>query len=322
VRPLLPCTSPEKGFLPPNFYRLELAVIPLWGFYANLLAQIMSQATSHVLLHYHHVAASQTAPQIDAVVSATSESDSDDHEAPSIAEPSSPPCQDPPPVGIASKKNVAITSILAGVTAVLILVGCLLPSYSFDYRGLLGVAIESGMNFGEALESFSVISTAQDLMDQARSLGSAADVFGMLLFASVLVMTVLVVPLALVGTLVTASVASGGMRPARLNRLRAAIDILQSWQYMEVYLLSMVLAVWQFSDVSTILCGGLSGLFSLLVSSGVLDPSDARCFQAQASLQVASYLILAASTFLFVLGKLTRRVEKRDLELAKSDLSV
>jgi hypothetical protein len=74
----------------------------------------------------------------------------------------------------------------------------------------------------------------------------------------------------------------------------------------------MVLAVWQFSDVSTILCGGLSGLFSLLVSSGVLDPSDARCFQAQASLQVASYLILAASTFLFVLGKLTRRVEKRD----------
>jgi Paraquat-inducible protein A len=308
VTPLLLSSSPDKGFLPPNFYRLELAVIPLWGFYANLLAQILSQTTSHVLLHYHRLAACQKAPQIEAVVSATTESDSDDREAPSMEETPSSPSHDP--VGTTSRHRVAIASIVAGLTVVLTVLGCILPSYSFDYRGLVGLAIESGMDFGEALKSFSVISTAQNLMDQARSLGSSADVFGMLLFASVLVMTVLVVPVALVGSLLTDRLASGGMRPTRANRLGVAIEILQAWQYTEVYLLSVVLAVWQFSDVSTILCDGLSGLFSMLVSSGVLDPSDAQCFQAQASLQAASYLLLGASIFLYLLRKLTQREEE------------
>jgi Paraquat-inducible protein A len=310
VTPLLLSSSPDKGFLPPNFYRLELAVIPLWGFYANLLAQILSQTTSHVLLHYHRLAACQKAPQIESVVSATTESDSDDREAPPMEKTPSSASYDVPPVGTTSRKRVAIASIVAGLTVVLTVLGCILPSYSFDYRGLVGVAIESGMDFGEALKSFSVISTAQNLMDQARSLGSSADVFGMLLFASVLVMTVLVVPVALVGCLLTDRLASGGMRPTGANRLGVAIEILQAWQYTEVYLLSVVLAVWQFSDVSTILCDGLSGLFSMLVSSGVLDPSDAQCFQAQASLQAASYLLLGASIFLYLLSKLTKREEE------------
>ena len=45
--------SPDTSYLPEDFYSIEMMVIPLWGLYANMTAQLVSQLTSHVIIHYH-----------------------------------------------------------------------------------------------------------------------------------------------------------------------------------------------------------------------------------------------------------------------------
>ena len=40
-------------FLPPDFYSIDLLVVPKWGLYANLMAQIISQLSSHFIIFYH-----------------------------------------------------------------------------------------------------------------------------------------------------------------------------------------------------------------------------------------------------------------------------
>ena len=46
-------SSPIYDFLPDDFYGLKLQVVPLWGLYSNLLAQIVSQISSHFIIKYH-----------------------------------------------------------------------------------------------------------------------------------------------------------------------------------------------------------------------------------------------------------------------------
>jgi hypothetical protein len=89
---------------------------------------------------------------------------------------------------------------------------------------------------------------------------------------------------------------------------------------VEVFLLSVIVAVWQIGDVSTFLvndyCGGLSGTFSALVSSGILDPADAQCFRSQASIEPASYVLIAAA---IVLIMLTNFVSKATIQRLRED---
>jgi hypothetical protein len=45
--------SPKLAMLPDEFYDFEIMVIPVWGLYANLIAQLVSQLVSHVAIYYH-----------------------------------------------------------------------------------------------------------------------------------------------------------------------------------------------------------------------------------------------------------------------------
>ena len=45
--------SPNVSFLPKNFWMVEVSVVPVWGLFANLLAQVQSQIISHVCIYYH-----------------------------------------------------------------------------------------------------------------------------------------------------------------------------------------------------------------------------------------------------------------------------
>merc|ERR1719410_2072136 len=53
-------TSPESSALPKDLHSLDLVVVPVWGLYANLLAQLISQISSHVIIYYHHKIVQET----------------------------------------------------------------------------------------------------------------------------------------------------------------------------------------------------------------------------------------------------------------------
>ena len=45
--------SPVVSFLPPEFWIVEVSVVPVWGLYANLIAQVQSQIISHICIYFH-----------------------------------------------------------------------------------------------------------------------------------------------------------------------------------------------------------------------------------------------------------------------------
>ena len=47
--------SPVCSSLPPEFYHVESKIIPLWGLYANAIAQLINQCLSHLIIYYHRV---------------------------------------------------------------------------------------------------------------------------------------------------------------------------------------------------------------------------------------------------------------------------
>ena len=46
--------SPQDGnLLPLDLYGIDMMIVPLWGLYANMIAQFLSQITSHFIINYH-----------------------------------------------------------------------------------------------------------------------------------------------------------------------------------------------------------------------------------------------------------------------------
>jgi hypothetical protein len=78
---------------------------------------------------------------------------------------------------------------------VLVIVGCILPSMSMAVLGILGVAVESGQEFEEAVNNHSVFTLVRLLMNKARFLDMAGDYIGLGTLSAVFVMTILVVPI-------------------------------------------------------------------------------------------------------------------------------
>ena len=95
--------------------------------------------------------------------------------------------------------------------------------------------------------------------------------------------------------------------------------MLASWQYLEVYLIAIILAILQLPQISRFiimdadgasLCAPLAAAFDLLVAIGAVDESDAECLYIGATLEVGVYLLLAAALALNLAGQVTRRLAR------------
>lgn len=317
--------SPDYSFLPENFYRINLLVAPLWGLYANMTAQLVSQFSSHLIIHYHRrvEAAGLTAYLANKDSADPKSGDDDEHE------------EAPSPVRVKSGANgredeyalyetrffrphrgeralslrrmvhpliFAVSSVLIG----LLLLGYLLPSFSFENLGIVGVAIEFRQNFEQATYDYSISTIAQLFMDQGRFLGTTRDMLGHFSIVALLVTSTLLIPYALIGMILVQLwyPVSGKTR----NRLNVAIESLSAWQYVEVYLLSVVVAGWQVGDISEYLvnpyCGSLDSTFAELVYYGILSRDDAQCFRVRSNVEPAVYTFVAAAVLLAFLQSL------------------
>lgn len=112
--------------------------------------------------------------------------------------------------------------------AILVILGCALPSFSIEILGLLGLAVESGNQFEQAHTYYSVFSLAQVIMDEARYLGEASSYIGLGTLASLLVLTVFVVPILQAASLFTEWFVPLKRKQRHLNVV--ANEILSAWQ--------------------------------------------------------------------------------------------
>lgn len=304
-------TPDNVSYLPEDFLKLDLLVIPCWGLYSNMIAQFISQINSHIIIHFHRKIKF-------------------DHDKKVSIEEPPPKAEDTSPLykhtfrdtfakttlHLRSFANIVVI-FLATSFVVLIIVGCIIPSYSLEQFGLVGLA--SSKPFVE----HDIFSTMKLLADQASFTGSFTDRIGLSILSSVLLLTVLIVPLVQLALLLYR-----WFRPmSKKTRFRifVAIEALAAWQYIEVYLLSIIVASWQLGGVSEFLindyCGGLEDTFAMLQYYGILGVNESQCFRVSARLQSATWILIASSIVLSIVNHIISSAALQQEEDLKMSLT-
>jgi hypothetical protein len=259
--------SPDVIFLPEDFYSINMLVVPLWGLYANMIAQLISQVSSHFVIHYHR-----------RIVNKANEAFKQRHH----------PGDEPRVYSVEGAKRVSRVSfdsslgseesgaarreralrkhqfsrphrgetetlvVRTGVNhllwlgalslLVLVVIGCAVPSFSLEILGIVGVAVESGQGFEDATTHHSVFTVIKLLIEEARFLDTAGDYIGLGTLSILLVSTVLLIPI--VQSLALLRQWFSPSTRKQRARMSIFIEILQAWQYAEVYLLAVFVASW------------------------------------------------------------------------------
>lgn len=343
----LSVTNPKVGFLTEDLYAFDILVVPMWGLYANLIAQLISQISSHFIIHYHRNIVHQAtkayrrkhglvvASQVDLALAESSDrsedSDSDnpygDMKDVLYQHAYSRPHRGETGKVITRGYVNGLVVFVALAFSVLMIVGCVLPSSGLEFLGLLGVAVESGQNWEQAYAKLSLFDLSKLLMNQARFTGGAKAYAGLGLLCSLLVITVLLVPLAQTAVLMYQWFTP--MDGRTRSRASIAVEILQAWQYAEVYVISVVVATWQLGPISTFMingyCRSFQETFNVLAYFGILAEDDAQCFRVDAKIESGSYILLLAAALLallntFVMNAVKQYFRDRDDVISRSEM--
>jgi hypothetical protein len=291
-------------FLPDDLFEVHMLVIPMWGLYANMLAQIVSQISSHMIIHYHRKTTTAAAAEQDNEWNIESPSRPEENKV-ALRKHNFKLDYEASTSHASVRKGVsAALSVLTTAFVLLVISGCSIPSFSIESVGLLGLAVESMNEFRDAIVYYSVFDLARMIVDEARYLDTASNYLGLGTLSSILVITVFLVPLFQAVSLLIEWFHV--MEKSQRQKNLVVHEILSSWQYMEVYVLSVVIAAWQLGGVSEYMinayCSSLENLFTTLSFYGILKESDAQCFRVNASVEKASWMLVAASIILILLN--------------------
>merc|ERR1712038_2038149 len=286
--------SPDDlSFLPADFYSVNLMVVPLWGLYANLIAQLISQFSSHVIIHYHRK------------IVQTYESDDRPGDAKKLCNHRFQQSELKIERDLVPHNGATtIIMLMIATTSGLLICGCAFESFSLETLGLIGLAVESGNNFQEANVSHSLFTTTSLLLKQATYLGGFADYLGLGTLSIVLVSTVLLVPL-----FQLALICKRWLMPLdRKGRRRwfVLMESLNAWKYIEVYILSIIIASWQLGTISEYMindyCDSFETAFAAFSYYGFISGEDAQCFRVNAQVQNSTWILLSAAVLLSILS--------------------
>eukprot|EP00536_Pseudo-nitzschia_multiseries_P008906 jgi/Psemu1/257673/estExt_Genewise1Plus.C_2360017 len=323
-------SSPEVGFLPEGFYSVNLMVVPLWGLYANMTAQLVSQVSSHFIIHYHRriveKAMATLEPQDASQSAFPEEGNHTNHPLEEHSDANrillrtrqfSRPHRDANEKLIVRDWVAPTMLVVTILSSVLVIVGCFLPSFSLEILGMIGIAVESGQKFQPAVTNNSVFSIVKLLFQEAKFLDTASAYIGITVLSCLFLSTVLLFPIfQSIGLLYQWFVPLGRKRRFRLTVLN---EILQAWQYIEVYLIALFVASWQLGPVSEYMfnayCGSLDGFFAQLLQYGLIEEADAQCFSVQGSLEPGSLTLVVAAVWLALLNSfVTKATRQYDFE--------
>ena len=342
--------SPENhNLFPENFYSVEVMLLPLWGLYANMVAQLISQLSSNVIVYYHNKNLKEGGKRVsfkhdepssdgesyvhDNAKSYYSESsggweDLDFSQGQNVISL----CQESFQLGghragqmvILRMRSKAIIG-LVGVSAIALLIaGCIVPSFRIDISGVAAQLIISDDRNQSTSKYYSVFGVVLTVMKQAIYLGTISNFIGLSSFSILFICTTLITPLGLIVILLCIWFLP--MVPNRRKQLIQTSNILSAWQYLEVYIISIFMAMWQVGDISEIMvqdvCESLNQLFSSLYLLGILNEESARCFQVSIAIEKGFYMLLIVSASLIWLNNLTMKAcehLKRNFFVSKSN---
>jgi hypothetical protein len=304
----------EVSFLPNNLYELQLLVVPCWGLYSNMIAQLVSQINSHIMIHYHRKIIYDYENRL---------LDNDDTNVLNKHDFKREGKKGAFPIHIRKGMN-SIILFLSFIFIGLLSIGLIFPTFSLTQQGLVGLVVSFA---GEAKVSHNVLSMVQLLLNQAHYTKVTTDYIGLGSLSAIFIITVIAVPLLQLGFLLRRWFKPLTER-ARLRNF-VIVEALQAWQYLEVYIFSILIACWQLGNVSNFLineyCGAFESTFNALAFYGILLPEDAQCFRVNATVENATWFFIGTSVLLLVLTHFIRSAAKQqddDLREAMETLPV
>jgi len=349
--------SPQAASIPVNLYFVEVMVEPVWGLYANMIAQLISQLLSHVAIHYHrNVIAAAELSSGDKLISGSA--------IPKKLSPKGKGTQHSVAAQIdqlerGAKETVALrrarrasswmssTSILTGPRAALVdrkeclyehvysisgsnrhirlgcvvhafilllaltacgalAYGCAVPSFRIEIHGLAGLALDFGRP-GASIQEYSIVTVFHEIMSQAQN--TFLSQLGIHYIAIIFVVCALAAPVAQMLALVIMWRA-----PLTLKQLKGMLvcnEIIAAWQYLEVYLIAIVVSLLQIGQISGFmvgnLCDGIEDTLQGLARLAVIEAKHAKCFYVHADVEAGTYWLLIASLALNFLAQFVTR---------------
>lgn len=219
-----------------------------------MIAQLISQVSSHFIVHYHREIIREANARLGnhasqreatAIGEAETEDNLDTSGAIALCEHQfgrvHRVCDAKSKLVVRNWVNK--TLILTAVCiATFVVIGCSISSFSLETFGIIGVGVESGQGFRDATTDHSVFTVLKLLFDQASFLGGAGDYIGLGVLSVLFVMTILVVPM--VEAVVLSIQWFSKSTKEKKMKLSVHIEMLEAWQYTEVYLISLMLASW------------------------------------------------------------------------------
>ena len=312
---------------PDGYFGGDMMMVPLWGLYANALAQIVSQLSSHVIIYYQdkitekalhairntdettfHVEKSQERSSRKSIIMNEIDVTGTNEQLESISKQKRALCDhyfclrgDKKGYKVMIHKNgnrfVAVTGIL---TIACIIYGCFARYLRVDMTGLIAGAISAGDDGEESVIKHSVVTVAGTVLEVGRFIGTIDKRIETTFLGILMVATCLLTPL-----LQCVGILYLWFMPLTMKeqkKLMTNIEIIMAWQYLEVYFLGTLVMLWQAKPISTglmrIFCGQLESIFASLSQFGVLDEKDARCFLVNASLELSVIVHIAAAVLL------------------------
>jgi hypothetical protein len=144
---------------------------------------------------------------------------------------------------LVARRYVDKVLLLSSVSlTIFVIIGCSLPSFSLEIFGLVGVAVEFGQDFQEATTYHSVFTVVKLLFDQANYLGTARDYIGLCVLSVLFISTLLFVPIVQSIMLLKQWFATTSI--TQKQKATVKLEIMQAWQYLEVYLVALFVTSW------------------------------------------------------------------------------
>eukprot|EP00928_Gymnodinium_smaydae_P036659 TRINITY_DN2559_c0_g2_i2.p1 TRINITY_DN2559_c0_g2~~TRINITY_DN2559_c0_g2_i2.p1 ORF type:complete len:1699 (+),score=423.74 TRINITY_DN2559_c0_g2_i2:2-5098(+) len=205
-----------------------------------------------------------------------------------------------------------------------LLVGVLLPSYTVDASGLAAIMMDFGSPSGSGRNmTHSAITLVGSLVTQATADHVRAEsVSATLLIAAVYAISTFVAPLVLM--LCTTVLWCAPLTRRTQERLLVLSEGLADWQYLEVYIIAVILTATELRNlvegIAGAKCAQVDRIMLYMQKLGFISPHEvSNCIELVALPRAGFYFLLAAAVILnvmvrFVCKLATRAVEEKALE--------
>ncbi len=310
----------NTGFLPNQFLIADVVVNPHWGIFGFVIAATFSICANFMIVRLHRDSASLGKTKLAGALSPKSD---DGNDAVIVTASGVKKSKS------ASKKvsiaNFVLTDSLGYVsytkwgklvvTALLLIslglftVGTFVQSFRFTFQGLVTLALNWSST---SIKSYSLWSIAAELSGQAgTTFASQAGIF-FLQFSFLVV--AFVIPVARILVMLVLWVVPLDVKTQ--HNLQEASEFFHSWSCLEVFLVSVVAAMFEVNQMAIFMLeGGCDQIDAIMVQymagAGAIPPEQATCFSVKTELLGGIWLLVIGSMVGTVVGRIVTDTTER-----------